>query len=273
MGKIYFTTASEEQEIIELYTAGNTLAAIAKKYGCAPKTVANRFRKLGIALRTSSQEAHPSITPEREDGIIRSYESGETIASIVKAHQCSSATVYAVLRRRGLRKNRIQVPLTEEEARSTVEAWESGKSIRAISIALDIGYTRIMKHLEDLEYVIERRYKDQKGPANPQWHGGRWISGGRARVQLYEDDPMFCMADIEGTVAEHRLVMARHMDRPLLPWPAETVHHKDGNPLNNSLDNLQLRQGNHGMGIVMGCLDCGSHNIGSLPIADPSDND
>ena len=37
---------------------------------------------------------------------------------------------------------------------------------------------------------------------------------------------------------EHRLVMEQHMGRPLEPW--ELVHHKDQNPGNNNIDNLEL---------------------------------
>ena len=39
-------------------------------------------------------------------------------------------------------------------------------------------------------------------------------------------------------VFEHRLVMERHLGRALLP--GEVVHHKDGDGLNNALDNLEL---------------------------------
>lgn len=39
-------------------------------------------------------------------------------------------------------------------------------------------------------------------------------------------------------VAEHRHLMALHLGRDLLP--GEVVHHKDGNPANNAIDNLCL---------------------------------
>jgi hypothetical protein len=38
--------------------------------------------------------------------------------------------------------------------------------------------------------------------------------------------------------AYHRLVMENHLCRPLEPW--EVVHHIDGNPLNNNIENLQV---------------------------------
>lgn len=47
-------------------------------------------------------------------------------------------------------------------------------------------------------------------------------------------------------VREHRVIMETHIGRKLLPHPFEVVHHKDGNKLNNSIDNLEIHtQGNH----------------------------
>lgn len=72
------------------------------------------------------------------------------------------------------------------------------------------------------------------------------------------------MALNTGHVLEHRLVMARKLGRPLLR--TETVHHIDGDRMNNAPENLQLRQGKHGKHVVMCCLDCGSHNIGHVEL-------
>lgn len=41
-----------------------------------------------------------------------------------------------------------------------------------------------------------------------------------------------------GWELEHRVVMEKHLRRELLP--TEIVHHKDGNPANNTLENLEL---------------------------------
>jgi len=76
-----------------------------------------------------------------------------------------------------------------------------------------------------------------KGENHWKWKGGRKIELGYIRVLLPSDDFFFPMTH-NGYVAEHRLVMARHLNRCLLQW--ESVHHKNGDKMDNNLDNLEL---------------------------------
>lgn len=100
----------------------------------------------------------------------------------------------------------------------------------------------------------------RKGPASPSWKGGITDSEVGRKIWIADEDPMFSMAiGKTNYVLEHRLVVARWLKRPL--FEDETVHHIDGNNLNNEFTNLQLRTGHHGEGQVRKCADCGSRNI------------
>ena len=71
------------------------------------------------------------------------------------------------------------------------------------------------------------------------WKGGRSRKNdGYMRVRLYPDDFFFPMANKDLYVLEHRLLMAKSLNRCLLPW--EVVHHKNGDKGDNRLENLVL---------------------------------
>lgn len=60
-------------------------------------------------------------------------------------------------------------------------------------------------------------------------------------IYLASDHPFACMGRVFGktcAISEHRFVMATHIGRPLKR--KEIVHHRDNNPENNTIDNLEL---------------------------------
>ena len=57
-------------------------------------------------------------------------------------------------------------------------------------------------------------------------------------VKVSPTDFFHSMADKQDYILEHRLIMAKHLKRCLLPW--EVVHHKNGVKTDNRLDNLEI---------------------------------
>lgn len=106
-------------------------------------------------------------------------------------------------------------------------------------------------------------------------HYNRWRTTGTTeenqidKEKIFDSDGYVLIWDSENQkyIREHRYMMAEFLDRPLNE--GETVHHINGNRADNKIENLQLRQGHHGSGIVMRCLSCGSQNVTPVPIKDP----
>jgi len=84
------------------------------------------------------------------------------------------------------------------------------------------------------------RCANSQGETNsPNWRGGRTVTGqGYIEIKLYPGDFFSPMADKTGYVLEHRLIMAKHVKRCLLPW--EVVHHRNGVRNDNRIENLEL---------------------------------
>lgn len=94
--------------------------------------------------------------------------------------------------------------------------------------------------------MLERKglLKHGEAYANAHWKGGRVArTDGYAMVYVYSTDFFFPMADKRKYVMEHRLVMAKHLNRHLLAW--ETVHHINGIRNDNRLENLELLPSPH----------------------------
>ena len=75
---------------------------------------------------------------------------------------------------------------------------------------------------------------------NPNWKGGRKIRKDGYTLVIAPNGHPHPADTSSGTayILEHRYVMEQHLGRYL--DPSEVVHHKDGNPRNNALDNLEL---------------------------------
>lgn len=112
----------------------------------------------------------------------------------------------------------------------------------------DVQKWKIAEHFGCSKSCVERRMKNlglkskrtgpKSGERHPDWQGGTTIRKGYR--YLWRPDHPHC---INGRyVAEHRLVMEQKLGRLL--DRKEVVHHKDGDRLNNDINNLELFQTN-----------------------------
>lgn len=203
------------------------------------------------------------VTPELAQEIARLYtDEGLSAAKVGERVGLGQATVWRCLADGGVERRpstKAGRAFTDEERLDILWRFEEGEAIAKIARAHNAHWRTLTAFLErEVEGFDPRAHRT--GPRASRWKGGRVVQNGYVKVWIDPDSPYASMADSGGYVKEHRLVVAESLGRPL--ESIETVHHVNGDRQDNRLENLQLRQGAHGKGQVMRCLDCGSHNLG-----------
>lgn len=220
-----------------------------------------------MAYKSYKRGPTKKLGPEQEEEAARMYAAGQKTKSIAVHLGVHPVTLRKALRARGVALRgggQRRVEFADDVVRSMVMMKETGASLREIAAAFHTSAPTVSGVLTRAGVRLERR---AVGARHGQWKGGRFVQDGRVHVLVAADDPLAVMRDRSGYVLENRLVMARHLGRPLLP--SETVHHKNNqDTLNNDISNLQLRQGRHGKGGAFQCADCGSHNVIPVPLAE-----
>lgn len=247
-----------------------TAPVIAEQLGSSKSVVYRALKDLGISPkdfgRTGSRGAANKKYPsEVEKQVAEEYAEGKSILFLAEKYNICAPTV-----KRYLKKNDVLVrsrggtpkQFSEEQTQRVVELYNSGLSQEQISKIVCIHQTKISKLL--IRAGIESHLQENiRGANHPSWKGGISIRQGYRLVYVDQNDPMLVMANASNYVFEHRLVMARHLGRPLETH--ETVHHIDGNRLNNELSNLQLMF-TQPKGASLCCRKCGSFDLEAKPL-------
>lgn len=252
----------------DTYLERKSAYAVIKRLGGYKNAVYESLHRQQLILEgdlPSSRSYRRAFLPGVEEFIVHDYLRGDPESTISAAYSVSGHHIRAAVRRAGLSlrpEGGIKVPFTPEQEAEVVRLY-SEEHLAQDLIARKLGTSQ-----SKVSRVLQRKgIRDGKhafGDTHGMWNGGIVVLKGYLyeRVQLV--DTYSSMSNSSGYVAQHRLVMARHLGRVLSR--SETVHHIDGNRKNNKLENLQLRHGKHGTGVKMRCACCGSYDIVSAAL-------
>ena len=249
-------SAETIEKIITDYKAGMSCTQLSERYGGSHRTILNVLKAHDVQARLPGKP-RKICSEEQIKEIVAAYQSGATIAQLASQFSNTDRVISKILDENGVERRLRGQKLVAIRQAEIIDKWNAGETTGKISGAVGCDQRIISKFLEDNGIdVSERRICGEKHAA---WRG-KDVKNYRV-VTITNDDPLWVMAHANGSghILEHRLVMARHLGRPLRN--NETVHHKNGNRIDNRIENLQLRNGNHGNGVVLKCRNCGSHDI------------
>lgn len=251
----------DKERAYEMYRDGSTHREIRDEIGCGSATLQRWLKESDLELRSESH----GIAPSEHDTIIDKYQNGESLESLADEHGSTAETVRQVLL-----DNDVDTRspcggdqlVSDEDREEMVRLYvEEELSQRQIGDRLGLAQVTVGRHLRREGVSGDPGRGAPSGEDHGRWNGGRVDQSGYTAVMIDEDHPFYEeMAQRAGYVLEHRLKMAEAIGRPLRD--TETAHHKNGKKKDNRIENLQLRQGQHGRGECAYCKECGSHNIG-----------
>lgn len=259
-------------QVVALRQAGLRFRDIARRVKTTTQRVSEVLQAEGLHRyyrRGEESTARRKISPEQEPELVVAYKEGASLATLSLKYECNAVVVRKALLRCGVSMRRrggaitpfTRDPLFQDKVRTL---WD--QNLSQVLIAKTLGCSQVVVSSVLIRQGIRSRLPERHG----SWKGGRITSPeGYTHVLMAPDHTYAVMRTTNGYVLEHRLVMAEYLGRPLLSH--ETVHHIDGDKANNTIENLQLRIGQHGSHIVYRCADCGSARLSPTQIAEATE--
>jgi HNH endonuclease len=251
---------SPEQElsVVGKYIEGAPTRQLAVEMGVSQDTIRKILVRRGETIRP--RDTSRRVPDERLLELHTRYLESESMENLAREVGYAPAGLAAAFKALGLParpKGKRPIPMDDPRMARALMAWDSGIGFKRAARDAGLGETTLRKCMRETgRDPSSRRW----GPGHSHWKGGRQVTtGGYVRIWIAPDDPLAAMGNNRGFVLEHRLIMARHLARVLKRQ--ETIHHINGIKDDNRLENLELRQGQHGKNQAFKCADCGSRNI------------
>jgi AraC-like DNA-binding protein len=261
-------TDEQWTEILTDYRAGILpVSQIATNHGISYGTLGKVLQERGVVGQRVREARGRYSTADRQQ-MCELYASGLRMEDIGNRFGCGVGNVRKILVAGGItrRERAHEKRFSAKQVENMAHRWLAGDTHLAIAQSYNTSKKKVSDLLRahDAEYGTCRR-RDLRLRSGV-WRGGRKVNGhGYVEVMMESADPLFCMAMRNGYALEHRLVMARVLGRSLSR--TETVHHINGERSDNRIENLQVRHGRHGTGVVLQCAHCGSHDIVATPLS------
>lgn len=231
-------TNDNRRDLVAAYEAGESVRALARRLHT------NTSRVMQVLNESGLEDRHPGgrrrFTDEDAAEFARAYREGASLTDIAGRYKMSTQVLRRYLIRAGVQLRPVGVPAfwTEKRKAEAARRYQAGEKMSAIAAAMGCGRSTLAGTLIELGLHEKPRVH---GAEHHSWRGGRRVTDkGYVQLRVTDENSHLVAPPVprSGYVAEHRLVMAQKLGRPLLP--TERPHHKNLIRSANTPDNLEL---------------------------------